>query len=660
MQTTKATVVTAGINAHLTGMARLINRTRPTRMTTLVNMYRVHMSRANVNRAAATVGIVAAAVMVGPGVSPAAGVMVAGDSPQRASSDVVEPVDQAGDRQRIQSERSTAGPYAIDLEDQADEHGLSFVYAPTLDLYGFDSWMSGGGAVGDFNNNGYPDVFVLGGATQPDRLYINHGDGAFTDQAEQWGVAVKHAGVGAAAGDYTGNGYLDLYVTSLGDPDSGPQPGRNLLYRNNGDGTFTEVAEEAGVNVAADDLPNANGVSWGDYTLNGHLDLFIACWLEEAQGNRLYRNNGDGTFTDVTHEAGVFVEDMWGFQGRFTDMNSNGWPDLLVAADFETSRYFRNNGDGTFTDITEQSGTGLDAFGMGTAVADFNNNGLLDWYVTSVYVEPSPPWNEGNMLYLNQGEHQYEESAAEAGVLDGGWGWGAVPADLNNNGHVDIVTVNGRPGTAWSNDRPRLFRNNGDGTFDNIASEIGMGADEGRGIVAFDANRDGRLDILIFNNNQPLLFYRNVSDAGNWLHVRLDTSNHPFLAPDGFGARIIATVGSQSYLRHIDGNPSYLSAGEPAAHFGLADAEVIDELRIQWPRGYVTTLHNVRANQHLVIESPALGDLTADGTVGADDLAALIERWGPVEHAHDLMADLNNDGVVDGRDLGILLSRWGQ
>jgi hypothetical protein len=526
-------------------------------------------------------------------------------------------------------------------------------------------WVTGGIGVGDFDRDGFPDIYVISGGAGPDWLFMNDGSGGFTNQAATRGLTDVHCGTGAAVGDYDRDGMLDIYATSVGNPAGPDMPGKNRLYRNLG-GTFTEVGVAAGVNFASPTSVFVFGAAFGDYNLDGWLDLFVATWQPGQNGNRLYRNDGDGTFTDVTVAAiGVPpLSAMYGFQPAFADMDGDLFPELLIASDFESSRYFVNNRDGTFTNLTVPSGTGIDDNGMGQTVADFNLDGRLDWYVTSIFNDNPPAGNfPGNTLYIATDEHLFTEVGGAAGVKDGGWGWGTVALDLDQDGWEDIVEVNGRetsPAGQWTNEQSYLFRNNGDGTFTEMAQAVGLDhVGSGRAVVYLDADADGDLEVMILTNSASLAYYRNESQGGNWLKVRFDTSTNPLLAPDGFGTRIEATTASHTHVRYMDGKPSFLGTSELIAHFGLGDAEVIDELRVIWSRGHVTTLCDVPVNQTLELQAPALADLDADGIVGVGDLIKVIFAWGPVtDPVLNLVADTNNDGSVDVLDLIAVIVNW--
>ena len=368
------------------------------------------------------------------------------------------------------------------------------------------------------------------------------------------------------------------------------------------------------------------GAAFGDYDLDGDLDLAVSAWgtrwrdeLLIYNPNPLFRNDGDGTFTDVTRQAGVFSMRTLGFAPLFADMDGDRYPELLIAADLGTSKYYRNDRDGTFSEITATSGTGLDANGMGSAVGDFDGDGRLDWYVTSVYGElRETVAGTGNMLYRNRGGHRFTELAAAAGVQDGGWGWGAVAVDLDHDGRLDIVTTNGweiANGAGfpeWEYERTYLFHNNGGLTFTEVAAAWGLHhTGQGRGLVHFDYDNDGDQDLAIFTKDQRILLYRNdlAAPERHWLRVLLDTSGRPDLAPDGIGTRVIvrtAAPAAGEQVRYLYSGGSYLTSSELSAHFGLGPAARVAELRVEWPDGSLTLLHDLPAD-HTITVTPDPG-----------------------------------------------------
>ena len=470
--------------------------------------------------------------------------------------------------------------------------------------------MAGGGTVGDFNRDGWQDIFFLAGGNQADALYVSNGDGTFTERAAQAGVAARHRGIGAAVGDYDGDGWLDIFITSLGTATGPAQPGQHRLYHNNGDGTFTNRAAAAGVSFSSRTRADGMGAAFGDYDLDGDLDLFVSSY-SVADGNRLFRNNGDGAFTDVTDDAAPIGLSIWGFAPAFVDMDGDRYPELLIAADHGTSRYLLNNGDGSFVDATDASGTGWGANGMGSAIADFNDDGLPDWYLTSVYSNTGMEGEEnGNQLYINQGSNRFRELSREAGVNNGGWGWGAVAVDLNHDLLLDIVTTNGwtKPNFygefEWLTESTRIFLSRGDLSFQRAAQQVGLvHRKQGRGLVNFDYDNDGDQDILIFNHAGRMSLFRNdlPRTAGNWFRLFLDTSGHSLLAPNGFGTRVSVLVNEKRQYRYIHGGSTYLGVAELSAHFGLGSAEMVDELRIEWADGRVTHIRGLPANQTITV-----------------------------------------------------------
>ncbi|MEZ4265553.1 MAG: FG-GAP-like repeat-containing protein [Myxococcota bacterium] len=527
-------------------------------------------------------------------------------------------------------------------------------------------WMHGALAVADFDRDGHPDVYAAGGGGEPDRLFINNGKGVFVDQAAAWGLAQGGCAAGAAAADVDGDGFVDLFVTGYGAAGQSAQNGGQRLYRNMGGARFEDRTAELRLDYLVAGVPSPSGAAFGDYDLDGDLDLFVASWWAiapgAALGNRMFRNDGAAGFTDVTASTvGAVVDGTWGFQPAFADMDGDLYPELLLAGDFETSRYFQNMGGGKFKDRTLAAGLGLDDNGMGQAIGDFDGDGRLDWYVTSVHQDNPPVGkNTGNMLYRNLGSHHYEELSRAAGVNDGGWGWGAVAVDLDQDGWLDLVEVNGRPSPTpsgqWVNERAKLFRNQGGGRFAEVAAWAGLEhTGQGRAIAALDADGDGDMDLVISSNSGPLHYYENrTARAGGWLQVRLDTRSRASLAPEGYGAEVTAYFGGRVVTRIINGAPSYLATSEAMAHFGLAGAGWVDRLEIRWSRGQVTRLDDVAAGQRLVVKAPRAADVNADGRVDAADLHLVAKAQGLVKGPESMAADVDADGVVGPADLALV------
>ena len=522
----------------------------------------------------------------------------------------------------------------LQFSDRTAQAGLTAVNTvpPTTET----ALMLGGAGVGDFNNDGWQDVFVLGGPGAPDKLYINNHDGTFTDQAVAWGVAATHWGAGVAVGDFNNDGWLDIYVTSWGTDGLSSQ---HKLYRNNGNGTFTEVAAIAGVQTTVSSPfgpADGFGAAFGDYDLDGRLDLAVAGWVPMSGSNRLFHNNGDGTFTDTTTSLNLDMSNEHGYSPRFQDMNGDGYPELLWVGDFGTSVYFINNKNGTFTPATAAAGVGLDGNGMGQIVADFNNDGLPDWYVTSIYMPNSGLGyvpGTGNMLYINQGNHHFVETSAAAGVKQAGWAWGTVAADFRNMGRLDIAATNGWQEASYNglflSDPTVLFLNNGDGTFASDAATCGVLQNgQGRGMVTFDYDNDGRQDILILTNGGPMTLYHNDLTGPNthYLRVFLSTRGSKGIAPNGYGAHVTLTTSSGSQHRWISGGSNYLSQSELSAHFGLGAATTATQLRVDWPNGTSTIQTNVIVDRTMTVRS-CTADFNDDGQITVQDIFDFLTAW---------------------------------
>jgi enediyne biosynthesis protein E4 len=491
--------------------------------------------------------------------------------------------------------------------------GAATTFAYQFGFFGEPDMMAGGGAGGDVDGDGDVDLFVLRGDLGPARLFVNQGDGTFVDQAPAAGLDIV-GGIpnGAAFADLDGDGSLDLFVGGVSPDGLSTTPPR--LFFNDGHGHFTERTAFSGVTSIRDTWSAA----FADYDRDGDLDIALGHWNKVAPGGgHLWRNRGDGHFDDVDVPAGIapaYAATDKSFTPNFADIDSDGWPDLLMAGDFGTSKVFRNLKNGKFANVTPPSIT--DENGMGAAVGDYDNDGDLDWFVSSIWDPDGHQDGEfwgitGNRLYRNPGNGIFEDATTVAGVRQGYWGWGSCFADFDNDGDLDLFHVNGMPFIATAQeffqDPSRLFVANGDGTFTERSVDLGV-ADkgQGRGVVCADFDRDGDLDLYVTNNNGPTRLFRNDGgNAGHWLDVRLHGA-----APNTWavGARIYATTGSLTQMRELSAGNNFLSSNPIEAHFGLGAAAAVDELRIVWPDGSEEIRHGVAANQRLVLAQGEVPD----------------------------------------------------
>tara|TARA_R110002072_G_scaffold235480_3_gene393028 strand:+ start:2049 stop:3950 length:1902 start_codon:yes stop_codon:yes gene_type:complete len=480
---------------------------------------------------------------------------------------------------------STAQAQFGAFSDQTVSTGISASYS------GSQPSFTGGGTVGDFDRDGWQDVFYPAGGNGPDQLWMNNGDGTFTNEAAAWGLALTHRSSAAAVGDYNNDGWLDLYVTSHG-PAGAAAPGFHKLYRNTGT-SFVDEAVAAGVNTTNTTVGDGWGACFGDMDLDGDLDLVVAGWLG-PDGNRLFENNGDGTFTDVTVSAGVAsMSSDNGFAPRLCDMDGDRYPELIMISDFSTSKYFINDQDGTFTEFTIGSGTSQDGTEMGATIADFDEDGDWDLYVTTIST---------NNLYINQGGNVFQNEANTNGTANTGWGWGAVSFDMDHDSHIDLFATsqNGR-NYAFHNDFQAPLSFSEEGLFNGFGQNV-----DGRGLSRFDYDNDGDQDIIVFTYAGSVQVYRNdlVGPDKHWLRVFLDPGEVTDIAPNGIGSIIKLTMGARTIMGRIDGGSNYLSTSELSAHFGLADVTTIDEVRVEWTNGDVTILEDIAADQTLTIAPP--------------------------------------------------------
>lgn len=476
--------------------------------------------------------------------------------------------------------------------------------------------MSSGAAFFDYDNDGWLDALVLSGSRCDDpsplasnRLYKNNRDGTFSDVTEK--ARLFHTGYayGVTVGDYNNDGFEDLFITGWG---------QNLLYRNNGDGTFTDATHDAKL---LNPQPRfGTGCAFVDYDRDGHLDLFVSNYVTfdihstprpgQMGGcnyggvpvfcgprglpygrHSLYHNNGDGTFTDVTVASGIAKSyGGYGLTVVPADFNNDGWPDIYVACDSTPSLLFINNHDGTFSEQGMERGValsddGMEQAGMGAGAGDFELTGSLD-IVKTHFAEDTPG------VYLNDGKGYFWDvtRASGLGVETRYVGWGAGIVDLDNDGNPDIFEVTGGiyPELHAGYKTPRLvFRNLGKGRFEELLGMAGPGVDalhSSRGCAFGDFDNDGDVDILIVNHNEPPSLLRNDVTGGNrWIKIKLIgvQSNR-----SAIGGRVTVRYGGKVQAQEVLSQASYLSASDTRLHFGLGAATVAD-VEVRWPRGQI-------------------------------------------------------------------------
>ena len=470
--------------------------------------------------------------------------------------------------------------------------------------------FSGGIAAADYDGDGDVDMYVVGGNTMPNHLYEDTGDGTYREVASSVGLDLIHWGSGPAFGDVDGDGDLDLFIGAV-------EGGPIHLFENRlgEEGQFVDVTANTQI---VDTAPNTVGGTFYDYDRDGYLDLFLTHWgnpyLPGQDTQTVWRNNGDWTFSSRSIESGIsatLVEDDvdYSFAANFADIDGDGDGDLLMSSDFDDSQVFLNNDDGTFTNITDTEVI-IDQAGMGGAVGDFDNDGDMDWFVTSIYNRDADLI--GNRLYRNDGTGVFEDVTQFSGTANGAWGWGACAADFDNDTKIDIVHVNG-----WIRDRgkdyrdiPVRFFHNRSRTnqlFRDRAAEAGLvNAGQGRGVACFDAEGDGDVDVVISNNDDSnVVLYRNTTDNGNhWLGIRLlGSGNNRF----GVGARITVSTNEVAQIRDMGGKNHYVSHGPLEEHFGLGSSAAAD-VTVRWPDGSASELQGVAADQRITIVQPATGN----------------------------------------------------
>ncbi|MCA8957159.1 MAG: CRTAC1 family protein [Planctomycetes bacterium] len=475
-------------------------------------------------------------------------------------------------------------------------HDAHFQRSPTQPV-------AGGVACADYDGDGYLDLYVIGGDSSGNLLYRNKRDGTFEELSARAGVQLLGgAWSGSTFVDLNGDGHLDLFLCGI----DGTAP---CILLNKGDGTFADATPGSGLDKVS---TNSYCVAFGDIDGDGDLDMFLSQWkVDRGDGHNtqhLWRNDGKAVFTDISDASGVAMAFSGGnaytdttFTPNFVDVDNDGDLDLVIAADLGKNRVLINDGRGNFTNITPSDV--LSDHATGAAIGDYDNDGNLDWFVSGL----SGPGLSGNHLYRNPGDGMFVDVTQAAGVSQGGWGWAASFADLDNDGWLDLVQVNGfgtSPTSAYSQyltDPTRLFMNNRNGTFTEKSAALQLDdVNRGRGLVCFDFDRDGDLDLFVVNNlGKPSLWRNDGGNIQNYLTVALRYKGGNV---QGIGARIAVTANGTTQIRELRSGCNYVSQNPAEAHFGLAAAAVVDSLVVTWPDRTQTTLTNVRSRQHLVVQ----------------------------------------------------------
>lgn len=523
---------------------------------------------------------------------------------------------------------------AIRFEEVTRSSGITWVHenAHSPERY-LPETLGAGCAFFDYDNDGWIDIYLVNSGASDfyapatplkNALYRNNRDGTFTEVTDKAGVAGGRFGMGVAAGDYDGDGFQDLYVTNYG---------RNILYRNNGNGTFSDVAEKAG--VAAPGWSTC--AVWFDYDNDGKLDLFVSSFVyyDKSQNvlctdetlkrryycvprlfkpapSRLFRNKGDGTFIDLSKESGIAGHPGKAFGAVATDLNNDGLIDLFVANDTVANFLFINKGGGVFEEVGLAAGvaygeTGKARSGMGVDASDYDGDGWQDLFVANID-------HEFFSLYRNQGDLTFTDEPGEiAPAVQFLSGWGLKFFDYDLDGDSDLFLVNGHPDDMIETRSSRvkyrepllLFDNTGR-AFKNVSARSGAvfaRTFSGRGMAVGDFDNDGDLDVLVTNNGEaPLLLRNDGGNRNNWLGLHLVATRSN---PAGVGARIAWQAGGVKRSRLKTGGGSYLASHDPREVLGLGSASKLDSLEIRWPSGKIDRLTNLTPNTYIRVAEGA-------------------------------------------------------
>jgi hypothetical protein len=530
-----------------------------------------------------------------------------------------------------------AGPDAgsVTFRDITQQAGIRFVH--NNGAFGkkfLPETMGPGVAFIDYDNDGWPDIFLVNGMDWPGhiqqhstpRLYHNNHDGTFTDVTHKAGLDLEMMGMGVAVGDYDNDGFDDLFVTAYG---------QSHLFHNNGNGTFTDVTQKAGLQGPKEFSTSA---AWVDYDKDGHLDLVVGnyvqwtpetdlyctldgksksyCTPESYKGAsvRLWHNRGNGTFEDVTQKAGLGEPTSKTLGVAVLDFDNDGWPDLLFSNDTQPNKLYRNNGNGTFAEKAVVAGIafsedGVARAGMGVDAADYDHSGFPSLLITNFS-------NQMLSLYHNEGKGLFVDEAprseiGRASLLTLGFGCFFFDYDLDGwqdvlvaNGHIDADIQRVQANVKYAMP-PHLFRNLGKGKFEEVTKSAGSAFASprvGRGAAYADINNDGRLDLLLSTNGGPVYLFRNEAQgaaaSNHGLRIKLigTKSNR-----DGIGATVKLITGGETQTHMLRSGSSYLSASELVLTFGLAHSEKADTVEIRWPSGQIDRISNATAGQTITV-----------------------------------------------------------
>ena len=540
-----------------------------------------------------------------------------------------------------------SAPAPIRFVDIAQKAGVHFAVenCPTPQKHQPET-MPAGVALFDYDGDGLLDIYIVNGAEMPslvktgpkywNRLFHNNGDGTFTDVTEKAGVAGAGYGMGVAVGDYDNDGWPDLYLANVNG---------NQLFHNNGNGTFTDVTAKAGVGGGTHDGKKMWSISagWFDYNNDGRLDLFVsnycqwdpehepACMGLNGRGychpnsfaplpNTLYRNNGDGTFTDVSQETGIAAMEGKGMGVVFADYDGDGFMDVFVANDNSPNLLFHNLAGKRFEEVGLQAGVaynedGVALAGMGADFRDINNDGLPDIWHTAIENETFP-------LLLNRGGGHFTDASHSSHIANltremSGWSNGV--ADLDNDGWKDLVVARGNVmdnidsiSRHFHYAEPNaVFRNLGNGQFEDVSATAGpdfIHPAPYRGLAYGDVFNDGRIDLVVTALGEPVRLFRNVTENRNhWILFRLIGTRSNRMA---IGAQVAITAedGRKQY-NEVTTSTGYAASSDPRVHFGLGAARAVREVDIRWPSGTRQTLHDIAADRIVTVEEPRGGGL---------------------------------------------------